>query len=94
MDSSEPGGHEIFVDDVSVGYVPSVPGTGLTAPLAEPMGFLGFEPEQCDDAKFRESLITDDFETTEVNLSSLAETWLWEDRLRRGELTRHRGAAA
>ena len=94
MDEPEPGGHEIFVDQVSVGFVPNVPGTPMTDPLKEPMRFLGFDPAEVDDWKFRDSLVEESLETSLLNLKSLAETWLWEDRMARGELAHLAGIAA
>lgn len=90
----EHGGHEIFIGTRSIGFVPWAPGTGLTTSLIPALEFLGIDgPTLCDD-RAREAIVDDQLAITQAELDQITETWLWDDRMARGELEQYRGFAS
>lgn len=86
-------GYEIFVDHVSIAFVPYLPGQSPTEALTEPLLFLGFTPAHCARNDFRAGLVDEYLAISRQDIASVTETWLWDDRLARGELEKFRGIA-
>lgn len=93
-DKPEPGGHEIFVDHLSIAFIPNVPGVGWVDQLREPLAFLGFGPEQAGSETFQQSLVDESLEASQSEIDAVTPTWSWEHRLASGELEKYRGVVA
>ena len=88
------GGYEIFIGPRSIGFVTTWHGHNPSVVLVPVLVFLGVSEAEACSADFRETIIDDQLPVTLAEIEAISETWMWGDRLRRGELDQYRGFAS
>jgi hypothetical protein len=88
------GGYEIFIGTRSIGFVTTWHAHNPSVVLVPILVFLGIPEAQACNPEFRKSIIDDRLPVTLAEIEQISETWMWGDRLRRGELAEYEGVAA
>jgi len=88
------GGYEIFIGTRSIGFVTTWHSHRPDVVLVPILTYLGVPEADALRADFRASIIDSKLPVTLAEIEAISETWMWGDRLRRGELEQYRGFAS